>query len=35
MENKDEPPFAYVGPTIDFNNVDIEHSKMYILWQLY
>ena len=31
LENEGEPPFAYLGPTVDFNGVDIEQSKTHIM----
>ena len=31
LENEDEPPFANLGPTVDFNGVDIEQSKTHIM----
>ena len=31
MENKDELPFAYLGPTVDFNGADIEQSRFHIV----
>ena len=31
LENEDKPPFAYLGPTVNFNGVDMEHSKSHIM----
>ena len=31
LENEDEPPFAYLGSTVDFNGVDIEQNKTQIM----
>ena len=31
LENKGEPPFAYLGPCVDFNGVDIEQSNTHIM----
>ena len=31
LKNENEPPFAYLGLTTDFNEVDIEQSKMHIM----
>ena len=31
LENEDEPPFAYLGPCVDFNCVDIEQSNTHIM----
>ena len=31
LENEDEPPFAYLGPCVDFNGVDIEQSNTHIM----
>ena len=30
LENEDQPPFAYLGPCVDFNGVDIEQSNTHI-----
>ena len=31
LKYKDEPPFVYLGSTVDFNGVNIEQSKMHII----
>ena len=31
LENEDEPLFAYLGPCVDFNGVDIEQSNTHIM----
>ena len=31
LGNEDEPPFAYLGPCVDFNGVDIEQSNTHIM----
>ena len=31
LENEDEPPFAYLSPTVDFNGVDIDQRKTHIM----
>ena len=31
LENEDQPPFAYLGPCVDFNGVDIEQSNTHIM----
>lgn len=28
---EDEPPFDYLGPTIDFNSIDIKQSNIHII----
>ena len=31
LENEDKPPFAYLGPCVDSNGVDIEQSNTHII----
>ena len=31
LEIEDKPPFAYLGPCVDFNGVDIEQSNTHIM----
>ena len=31
LKNEDEPPFAYFGPCVDFNGVNIEQSNTHIM----
>ena len=31
LKNEDTPPFAYLGPCVDFNGVDIEESNTHIM----
>ena len=31
LENEDQPPFAYLGPCVNFNGVDIKESNTHII----
>ena len=31
LQNEDKPPFAYLGPCVDFNGVSIEESNTHIM----